>query len=117
MLLAMKTRNVIGAFRSVYCRSSLLLVKTFSTIISEFDYWLLSRGWPFNRWPLYGGCLDLAHRIGWGCVFDKTSKDEWSERARRLEVLGVFGKVFQVREQYLKIFYNREKREIKDPRN
>ena len=38
----------------------------------------------------------MARRIGREYVFDKTSKDEWSERARRLEVLGVFGKVFQV---------------------
>ena len=37
--------------------------------------------------------------------FDKTSRsgDEWSERARRLEVLGVFGEVFQVRGLYLTV--------------
>ena len=28
-------------------------------------------------WPLYGECLDLARRIGWEYVFDKTSGDEW----------------------------------------
>ena len=40
----------------------------------------------------------MARRIGWEYVFDKTSKDEGSERARQLEVrLDVFGKVFQVR--------------------
>ena len=43
----------------------------------------------------------MARRIGWEYVFDKTSKDEWSERDRRSEVLGVFGKVFQVRGLYL----------------
>ena len=45
----------------------------------------------------------MARRIGWEYVFDKTSEDEWSERARRLEVLGVFGKVFQVGGLYLTV--------------
>ena len=33
----------------------------------------------------------------------RPSKDEWSERDRRSEVLGVFGKVFQVRGLYLTV--------------
>ena len=69
--------------------------KPFLQLFREFDYWSPNRGWPFK--PLYGGCLDLARRIGWEHVFDKTFKDEWSERARRLEVLDVSGKIFQVR--------------------
>ena len=48
--------------------------KPFLQLFREFDYWSLNRGWPLNRWPLYGGCLDLARRIGWEYVFDKTSK-------------------------------------------
>ena len=55
-------------------------------------------------WPLYGECLDLARRIGWEYIFYKTTSiDEWSERARRLKVLGVFGKVLQVRGLYLTV--------------
>ena len=49
-------------------------------------------------------CLDLARRIGWEYIFYKTTSiDEWSERARRLKVLGVFGKVLQVRGLYLTV--------------
>ena len=36
-----------------------LISHSFLQLFWDFDYWLLNRGWPLNRWPLHGGLTKI----------------------------------------------------------
>ena len=36
-----------------------LISHSFLQLFWDFDYWLLNRGWPLNRWPLHRGLTKI----------------------------------------------------------